>query len=310
MASWQSILFKWAFRRRMRRRQAVEDRFDIARARANLEAMSAQIPPAADMKYEAFTLNGLPAEWVTPPVISGNKVVLYLHGGGYTIGSINTHRNLAGSIARSAEARALLVEYRLAPENKFPAAVEDAVEAYHWLLSNQFDPGQIFLAGDSAGGGLILATMLSLRDAGEPLPAAAVCLSPWTDLAGTGESMVTNAKADPWLNAEGLIPAGQLYLGGADPRTPLASPLYADLSGLPPLLIQVGTAEILLSDATRLAEKAEAAGVDVTLEVWDGMMHVFQAFSSRIPEGKKAVHSIGSFIKKHAGLPFSQARAR
>ena len=303
MASWQSILLKWVFRRRMRRRRAVEDRFDITKARANLEAMSAQIPPAADLKNEPFTLNGLPAEWITPPVVTRNRVLLYLHGGGYTIGSINTHRNLAGSIARAAEARALLIEYRLAPESKFPAAVEDSVEAYHWLLANQFDPGQIFLAGDSAGGGLTLATLISLRDAREPMPAAAICLSPWTDLAGTGESMVTNAKADPWLDPEGLIPAGQLYLGGADPRTPLASPLYADLAGLPPLLIQVGTAEILLSDSTRLAEKAEAAGVDVTLEVWDGMMHVFQAFSSRIPEGKKAVRSIGAFIKKHAAQP-------
>lgn len=139
------------------------------------------------------------------------------------------------------------------------------------------------------------------------MPAAAICLSPWTDLAGTGESMVTNAKADPWLEPEGLIPAGQLYLGGANPRTPLASPLYADLSGLPPLLIQVGTAEILLSDSTRLARKAQAAGVEVTLETWDGMMHVFQAFASRIPEGRKAIHGIGTFIKKHARQPVSQA---
>jgi acetyl esterase/lipase len=179
----------------------------------------------------------------------------------------------------------LLIAYRLAPENPFPAAVEDTLAAYRWLLRSGVRAQHIVVAGDSAGGGLTAAMLTALRVAGDPLPAGAVLLSPWTGLAATGESIRTRADIDPWLTQQRLGAMAQLYLAGKNPRNPLASPLYADLRGLPPLLIQVGNDEILLDDATRLAERAETAGVSVSLEVWDNMWHVFQAFASEIPEG-------------------------
>jgi monoterpene epsilon-lactone hydrolase len=195
--------------------------------------------------------------------------------------------------------RALLIEYRLAPEHPFPAAVEDSVAAYRWLLKEGFDPARIAVAGDSAGGGLTVATMVKLRDENEPLPAAAVCLSPWVDMEGIGESMKTRAEVDPIVERGPLLEMAEAYLGGADPRTPLAAPLYADLKGLPPMLIQVGTAEVLLDDSTRLAEEAKKAGVDVTLEPWEDMIHIWQFFASMVPEGRDAVDRIASFIHKH-----------
>src|SRR5690606_5447385 len=175
-------------------------------------------------------------------------------------------RNLGGRISKAANCRVLSLDYRLAPEHPFPAAVDDAVTGYRWLLDQGIRPDRIAIAGDSAGGGLAAATLVALKDRGEPMPAAGVCLSPWVDMEGTGESMTSRAALDPMVQKDGLKDMASLYLDGADPRSPLAAPLYADLSGLPPLLIQVGTAETLYDDATRLAEKAEAAGVDVTLE--------------------------------------------
>jgi acetyl esterase/lipase len=177
--------------------------------------------------------------------------------------------------------------------------VEDSTAAYRWLLSTGVDPARLVIAGDSAGGGLTVATLVALRDAGEPLPAAAVCLSPWVDLEALGESMTTRAEADPMVQREGLLQTAKAYLGDADPRTPLATPLYADLRELPPLLIQVGTAETLLDDSTRLAERAKSAGVDVALEVWDDMFHVWQFFAGMLPEGQQAIDRIGEFIRKH-----------
>jgi phosphinothricin tripeptide acetyl hydrolase len=179
--------------------------------------------------------------------------------------------------------------------------VEDCTAAYRWLLSTGVDPARLVIVGDSAGGGLTVATLVALRDAGEPLPKAAVCLSPWVDLELLGESMTTKAEIDPMLLREVGLQWAKAYLGDAHPRTPLASPLYADLTGLPPLLIQVGTAETLLDDATRLAERAKSAGVDVALEVWDDMIHVWQFFAARLPEGQQAIDRIGEFIRKHTG---------
>jgi epsilon-lactone hydrolase len=271
----------------------------VAEMRANFaEAMSA-FQAAPDVTSTQVDAGGVSAEWIIPPGAEETRVVLYLHGGGYVVGSINTHRDLMARIARAAGARALGIDYRLAPEHPFPAAVEDATAAYRWLVSHGTAPARIAIAGDSAGGGLTLDTLIALRDAGEPLPAAAACLSPWVDLQGIGASMTSKAAVDPFVQKEMIQFMAQQYLGDRDPRTPLAAPLYADLQGLPPLLIQVGTAEVLLDDATRIAERARAAGVEVSLEVWDDMIHVWQLFAPILPEGQQAIEHISAFIRAH-----------
>jgi epsilon-lactone hydrolase len=205
-----------------------------------------------------------------------------------------------GRVSRAAEVRVLGLDYRLAPEHPFPAAVDDAVSAYKWMLQQDLKPSRIVLAGDSAGGGLVIATLVAIRDAKLPMPAAGVCLSPWTDMEGIGESMKTREQADPVVRREMLTQMAAAYLGNNDARTPLAAPLYADLKGLPPLLIQVGDAETLLDDSNRLAQKARAAGVQVKLEVWPEMIHVFQLFAGFLPEGQQAIDGLGKFIKQHA----------
>ena len=275
-----------------------EDPARIAELRAFFEQAISLIPMPADLRREPVDAGGVPAEWISAAGADAGTVVYYLHGGAYAIGSINTHREMISRIARAANARALAIDYRLAPEHPFPAAVEDAVAAYRWLLSTGADPERIVIAGDSAGGGLTVATLLALRDAGDPLPAAAVCISPWTDLAITGESMDTKADVDPLIKKADAIAGAKQYLGGADPRNPLASPLYADLSGLPHLLVQVGGSETLLNDATRLAERAQAAGVDVTLETWEEMIHVWHFFAFILPEAQQAIDRIGQFIRQ------------
>jgi acetyl esterase/lipase len=273
----------------------------IEEQRATFGALTSRFKLAEDVRCQRVNPGGVPAEWITTPEAADERVIYYLHGGGYTLGSINTHREMISRISRAARARALAIDYRLAPENPFPAAVEDCTAAYRWLLSTGVDPARLVIVGDSAGGGLTVATLVALRDAGEPLPAAAVCLSPWVDLELLGESMTTKAEVDPTVPRQAGLEWAKAYLGGAHPRTPLASPLYADLTGLPPLLIQVGTAETLLDDATRLAERAKSAGVDVTLEVWDDMIHVWQFFAAMLPEGQQAIDRIGEFIRKHTG---------
>jgi epsilon-lactone hydrolase len=195
----------------------------------------------------------------------------------------------------------LNVDYRLAPEHRFPAAVEDGVAAYRFAVSAGYAPGRIALGGDSSGGGLVLGTLVALRDDGDPLPAAGLCLCPWTDLTLSGESLRTKVDEDPMANPKILELMAEAYLGDADRRSPTASPLFADLAGLPPLLVQVGTAEILLDDATRLAERAKAAGVDVTLEIWDHMIHVWQSFADLLPEGRQAIERIGAYVEARLG---------
>lgn len=257
------------------------------------------VPP--DVSREPVEANGVPAEWIAAPDASVDRVIYYLHGGGYSIGSIKTHREMISRISRAAGAKALAIDYRLAPEHPFPAAVEDSTAAYRWLLSTGVDPARLVIAGDSAGGGLTVATLVALRDAGDPLPAAAVCISPWVDMEGLGESMKTKADVDPMIPADESHRAAKAYLGGADPRSPLAAPLYADLTGLPPLLIHVGTSEVLLDDSTRLAERARCAGVEVALEVWEDMIHVWHFFASMLPEGQRAIDRVGEFIREHTG---------
>jgi acetyl esterase/lipase len=269
--------------------------------RAAFQELTSQFQPAQDVRCEPVDAGGIPAEWITTPEAGHERAIYYLHGGGYVMGSIGTHRDMISRLSRAARARALAIDYRLAPENPFPAAVEDSASAYRWLISTGVDPARLVIAGDSAGGGLTMATLVALRDAGDPLPAAAVCLSPWVDLEGVGESMTTRAEVDPMVQRESLLQSAKAYLRDADPRTPLAAPLYADLSGLPPLLIQVGTAETLLDDSTRLAERARAAGVEVILELWDDMIHVWQFCAAMLPEGQQAIDRIGEFVRKHTG---------
>jgi acetyl esterase/lipase len=252
-------------------------------------------------KYGRVSAGGVTAEWVTAEGASDSRVVLYLHGGGYIIGSPRTHRALMANLSQEASARVLALDYRLAPEHPFPAPVEDSVAAYSWLLNEGYDPARIAVAGDSAGGGLTMAALVQLRYVGMPMAAAAVCISPWVDMEGLGKSMETRAAADPMVGKENLMISAKTYLGGSDPRAPLAAPIYADLRGLPPTLIQVGDAEVLLDDSTRLAGIAREAGVEVRMDVWDDMIHVWHLFAPILPEGREAIAQAGEFIRKHTG---------
>lgn len=253
---------------------------------------------ARKVKIERAKVGGLTAEWLTPRHSPDGKLLLYLHGGAYIMGNCATHRQLVSYLARYSGIKALLPEYRLAPEHPFPAAIDDAVGLYRSLLANGYDAENIVIAGDSAGGGLTMATLLSLRDAGNPLPAAACLLSPWLDLASTGESMTTRAKKDPWFQPDDMPIVAAYYCREDELRNPLASPVYANLSGLPPLYIQVGGDEILLSDSTRAADKVRESGGEVDIEIWPGMWHVFQAFLRQVPESRKAVKKIGAYVRQ------------
>jgi monoterpene epsilon-lactone hydrolase len=280
--------------------QPVLESPSVADMRNNFEQLATALPVEPDVKCEPVKAATVAAEWVNAPGADPDRAVLYLHGGGYVIGSLNTHRGFAGRLSRAAKARVLLIDYRLAPEHPHPAAVEDSVAAYRWMLASGLKASRIAVAGDSAGGGLTVAALVAIRDAGLPMPAAGVCLSPWVDLEGIGESMTSKADVDPLVQKAPLLQMAAAYLGGKDPRTPLAAPLYADLSGLPPLLIQVGTSETLLDDAARIAERARKAGVTVTYEPWEGMIHVWQIFAPMLDEGAQAIARIGEFVRKTA----------
>jgi acetyl esterase/lipase len=267
--------------------------------RDGIEKMLGTLPIPEGITTETVEANGVPCEWTDASGADPERVLLDLHGGGYVVGSLNTHRGQVAGYSIASGARALSVGYRLAPEHPHPAAVEDAAAAYRWLLGQGIEAGRIAVAGDSAGGGLTAAVLVALRDAGDPLPACGVMISPWVDMEGSGESVISKAGSDPMVGKEELLQMAETYLGGLDPRTPLASPLYAELAGLPPLLIHVGTAEILLDDARRFASRASEAGVDVSLKEWEDMIHVFQAYAMLLPEGKQAVDEIGAFIREH-----------
>ena len=250
--------------------------------------------PRAELRKSA--VGGVPGLWVTAPGADPGRVVLYLHGGGYVLGSHRTHWPLASRVSRATGFRVFLPDYRLAPEHPFPAAVEDATRSYCALLEARFASERIAVVGDSAGGGLAIALLVRLRDEGKPLPGACACMSPWVDLALTGDSILARAGQDPIIRRPDLKVVASAYLGGADPMTPLASPLYAGLSGLPPLLIQVGTAEVLLDDGLRLAKRASECGVEVTLDVWEDMVHTWQMLAGILPEGRRAIAELGAFI--------------
>jgi acetyl esterase/lipase len=270
----------------------------VEQMRAGWEEFFAGAPDPDE--YVEVSAGGVPACWIGAPGVRSDRVVLFLHGGGFQIGSTHSHRALIAAISAESGARALGVDYRRAPEHRFPAAPEDVLTAYGWLLNQGIEPAHIAFAGDSAGGTLALAALLSLRDRGMPHPAAAVLMSPWTDLAATGESYETRAARDPLNNRPMLLAVARNYLGASvDPYDPLASPLYADLTDLPPLLIQVGDREVVLDDARTFAEKARAAGVSFYLEVWDEMIHVFQLFPAELPEARRAIARIGGFLREH-----------
>jgi len=249
---------------------------------------------------EPVDAGGTSAEWVRGPGVESGRVVLYLHGGGFVMGSPATHRELVALLSVAGDARMLALDYRLAPEHPFPAAVEDAVHAYRWLLEQGYKARQIAIGGDSAGGGLALQTLLALRDEGVELPAAGFFLSPVTDLVHfDGNSYVTRAKADPLIDLEGTTFFMSHYVGDNDPETPLLAPFRMDLAGLPPLCIHVGDREVLLSDSVRLAERARAVDVEVEIKIWSGMWHVFQGGARWLPEARRSIEEIGRFLKHH-----------
>ena len=296
MHSWQGYVLLFIFR--MKRR--LIDRsgeLNVEKDRRELEAMAKWFKPLTPVECTPIVANNVPAEWITPQGISTERVILYIHGGSFNSGSINSHRPLAANIALACKARALIIDYRLAPEHPFPSPLEDSLAVYEWLLAAGIPAEHIAVMGDSAGGTLTLTLLIQLRDQGKSLPALAVCLSPATDFSMWGESWTLNKGKDFMLNQRNIRNSMKIFLRNADRRSPLVSPLYADMLGLPPLLIQVGSAEVLLSDATRITEKAKEAGVSVTLEVWNGMQHVWQYTASFLPEARQAIRNMGVFAK-------------
>jgi len=269
----------------------------FAERRERLDAIGSTSPVATDIRLEATDANGVAAEWSLAPGSDPSRVLLFFHGGGYCSGSIVSHRGMVTEVGRSARVRTLAVAYRLAPEHPFPAALEDARAAYHFLLDHGIAAPRIVVGGDSAGGGLTLALMTSLRDAGERLPGCAWLVSPWVDLQMTGASLAEKANVDPLISKPYLEELASAYLAGADPANPLVSPLNADLAGLPPLLVQVGSAETLLDDAVRIAQRAGAADVRINLEIWPHMIHAWHLWAAQLEEGRRAIASAGAFIR-------------
>lgn len=284
------------FSRLIRENQPQEPQ-TVAERRQRMEEQQARLRLPEDLREQHFSINGCAARWIETAAVRSDRVVLYLHGGAYTMGSVNTHRELMARIARAAACRVLAIDYRLAPEHPFPAALDDAIAAYHWLLEQGIAPTQLMIAGDSAGGGLALATLLALRDAA-PLPAGGILLSPWTDLTASGASIVARAAAEPMLDIAMLREAAMHYSVGNDVSHPLISPHFGDFRGLPPLLIQVGDAEILLDDSSRLAAAATAAGVTVELDICEEAFHVYHLFP-QLPESTAALAAIGKFFQKY-----------
>jgi len=272
----------------------------VERARQHLETFAKLfLVVSKGVSAESAQLAGIDVDWLRPKGARPDKILLYLHGGAYILGSRRTHRQLVSHMAREAGVTAVMPEYRLAPEHPFPAGIDDAVAVYRALLEAGYLPQDIVISGDSAGGGLTMATLLALRHAGDPLPGAAVLLSPFLDVTGSGESVTTRADIDPWFNPEDLPVVARYYCPDeTEWRNPLVSPVFANVAGLPPMLIQVGDHEILLSDSTRLANKLAKAGVDVELEVWPEMWHVFQFFVGKMPESRQAIVKIGDYIRR------------
>jgi epsilon-lactone hydrolase len=294
MASFQAYIAVWMCKWRVKRR--LKGVRDYRRARAILKPDPYKVPDS--IRVTPAQLGGVSGEWVEGLKV-GELVLLYLHGGGYFGCSAETHRPITAGFALQGF-RVYAPDYRLAPENRFPAAVDDAVAVYRALLEAGYAPQSIVVAGESAGGGLALSMMLAIRGAGVPLPAAAAVFSPWTDLAATGDSVRTNAGRCAMFHGTDIAPTARYYLGDTDPRTPLASPLYADLAGLPPLLIHVGADEVLRDDSSRFAERARAARIPVELKIWPVVPHAWQLAPHMIPEGRASLREAGEFLRAHA----------
>jgi acetyl esterase/lipase len=294
MPSFQSYVFR-AFIKVLS--MPINSMASIPRLRAFIEKIPSLQRLPKESTIEKHKLDGIDVEWITLLGSELKSVILYLHGGAWVLGWYDNHRVLAAHIGRASRSRVLAVDYRLAPEHPYPAALDDCLTAYRWLLNDGINPKHIVIAGDSVGANLTLAVLLTLRNADEPLPAAAVCISPLTDLAFTGKGYYT--QKDALLTLEFARSMSRHYVDNQDVHNPLISPQYADLRGLPPLLIHAGKDEILLNDAERLADKARHAGVDVTLTVWPKMWHVWHILAPYLPEAVQAINEIGSFARKH-----------
>jgi epsilon-lactone hydrolase len=270
---------------------------EIAQMRIDADERSKVFTLPSDVTVQPVNANGVKAEWTSTPDADPSSVILYMHGGGYVICSLDSHRHLVAEVGRAARTRTLAIDYRLAPEHPFPAPVEDTVAAYRYLLDSGIKPNRIALAGDSAGGGLVVGALLAIRQAGLPLPACGWCISPWVDMEALGASFVDRSETDPTVQKATILMMAQWYLGGADPRHPHAAPIYGDLRGLPPLLIQVGAAETLLDDSIALARKAGAADVPVDLQIWPEMIHIWHIYFPMLSAGRRAIASGGSFVR-------------
>jgi epsilon-lactone hydrolase len=310
MASWQADVVSTVIRMIVKRRPEGSEEEVVNFIRSRLAApqfLRYLIAPVDSRAISAVKDGSVRGEWLG---LNGatRRTVYYLHGGGYVACSPQTHRAFTLALSRAADVRVFALDYRLAPENRFPAAVEDAVAGYRWLLDQGVDPQEIVIGGDSAGGGLTMATLIALRDAGERLPRAAFLMSPWTDMACAGRSLDANDKRDPMFYGAGVRFMAPVYLGGASPRDPLASPVYADLSELPPLLIQVSNTEVLLDDSTRLSDRAKQCGVNVNLRVWNDLPHAWPVMVAfRMPESLQALGEIAEFIKTAPGQTVPRA---
>lgn len=293
MISFRARLVRFVTRQLFRN---IDGNADIPSLRVRWEKLAARSRTASGIRVKYVDIAGVECEWLVPTDCRDAPVLLYLHGGAYVSGSAKTHRAMVSYLAKKAGMRALLPNYRLAPEHPFPAGLEDCVAVYRALVDDGVDPADIAIAGDSAGGGMTMATLLMLRDAGETLPTAGVLLSPWLDLTGTGESTKSRARHDPLFRVQDMPNAAAHYASPEQQRHPLVSPVFGDVHGLPPMLIQVGDHEILLSDSTRIADKISAAGGQVTLQVWPDMWHVFQYFVGRMPEAQRGLDDIASFL--------------
>lgn len=288
-------------------RRTLKKQFDnvgnVAEFRENMAkagGLSTKIPAnvfVTSLEVPVESGTAIPCEWVQMEEESAKPVLLYLHGGGYVFGGLDSHRDIAWRLAEAGDVRVLVVDYRLAPEHPFPAALEDSIECYRWLLNQGITPEQIAIGGDSAGGGLSVATLVNIKNLGLPMPNCSILMSPWTDLSASGDSVQANANSDVMLTPGALVTMSDHYLGERDHTAPLASPLFADLSGLPATFVQASESEILLSDAQRLVTKIVAAGGEAKLETWPKMPHVWQVLASRIPEGKAAIVKLGEFLK-------------
>ena len=299
MASCQAHLAVWIVKWRVKRK--LRGVHDYRVARKILKPDPFKVP--ASVRVSTTKMGGVPCEWLEARA-AADIALLYLHGGGYFACSAALYHSITATFALEGF-RVLAPDYRLAPENQFPAAVDDAVASYRGLLAEGYLPEQIVVGGDSAGGGLALSLLLALRQSASPLPAAAALFSPWTDLAATGESIRKNARRCAMFHGPDVGPSARYYLGDTDPRNPLASPLYADLAGLPPLLIHVGADEVLLDDSTRFAERARAAGVPVELKIWPVVPHAWQLAVHLIPEARESLRESAAFLRAHARPPAS-----